>query len=67
MNDEPIDPLPSSPTGRLITADQRVAMFVFVLFILLLIIFPLLISMGKRNQEQRYEEYRSGTTQQKFD
>lgn len=63
MDDGPID----TPPPRSLTTDQRVAVYVFIIFILLLIVFPLLISMGKRNQEKLYEQYHSGTTQLKFD
>lgn len=65
MDDERIDTPPPPP--RSLTTDQRVAVYVFIIFVLLLIVFPLLISMGKRNQGKLYEQYRSGTTQLKFD
>lgn len=49
-------------------ADKRTAISVLVIFVLLLIIFPLLISIGKRNErnEQSYTSPKS-SSKLKFD
>lgn len=54
-------------TRRSISADQRTGITVAVIFILLLIILPLLVSMGKRKSQYRDYNYAPSTSRLKFD
>ena len=61
------DNKPSAPAVRFSSTDKRTSISVIVIFVIMLIIFPILISLGKREQRHDYYQAPNSSSRLKFD